>query len=113
MDAIEILGIVAGVLTTFAFAPQAVKTWKTGSARDFSLPTLLMLVSGVALWTLYGVLRGAPAVWRSRCPRRGDQVTAAFRPARRLTLRRAASAPRPSRLPFHRQRPRPFQCPCR
>ena len=63
MDAIEILGIVAGVLTTFAFAPQAVKTWKTGSARDFSLPTLLMLVSGVALWTLYGVLRGAPAVW--------------------------------------------------
>ena len=63
MDAIEVLGIVAGVLTTFAFAPQAAKTWKTGSARDFSLPTLLMLVSGVGLWTLYGILRGAPAVW--------------------------------------------------
>ena len=63
MDAIEVLGIVAGVLTTFAFAPQAVKTWRIGSARDFSLPTLLMLVSGVGLWTLYGILRGAPAVW--------------------------------------------------
>lgn len=63
MDGIETLGFVAGLLTTFAFLPQAIKTWKTGSARDFSLPTLLMLVAGVTLWTLYGVMRNAPAVW--------------------------------------------------
>lgn len=63
MDWVEGLGFVAGLLTTFAFLPQAIKTWRTGSARDFSLPTLLMLVSGVALWTLYGVMRTAPAVW--------------------------------------------------
>ena len=63
MDWIEILGFVAGVLTTFAFLPQAIKTWRTQNARDFSLPTLLMLVLGVGLWTLYGVARGAPSVW--------------------------------------------------
>ena len=63
MDGIESLGFVAGLLTTFAFLPQAIKTWRTGSAHDFSLPTLLMLVSGVGLWTIYGVLRTAPAVW--------------------------------------------------
>ena len=63
MDSIESLGFVAGLLTTFAFLPQAIKTWRTGSAHDFSLPTLLMLVAGVALWTLYGVMRNAPAVW--------------------------------------------------
>ncbi len=63
MDGIEILGLVAGVLTTFAFLPQAVRTWRMGSARDFSLSTLLMLVLGVGLWTVYGVLRGAPSVW--------------------------------------------------
>jgi MtN3 and saliva related transmembrane protein len=63
LDRIELLGFVAGLLTTFAFLPQAVKTWRTGSARDFSLPTLLMLVAGVGLWTVYGVVRGAPSVW--------------------------------------------------
>ena len=63
MDNIEVLGLIAGVLTTFAFLPQAVRTWRMGSARDFSLSTLLMLVMGVGLWTIYGVLRGALSVW--------------------------------------------------
>ena len=63
MDSVEILGFVAGILTTFAFLPQAIKTWRTRSAHDFSLPTLLMLVFGVGLWTLYGVARSAPSVW--------------------------------------------------
>ena len=38
LDKIEFLGLVAGLLTTFAFLPQAVKTWRTRSAHDFSLP---------------------------------------------------------------------------
>ena len=63
MDKLELLGLVAGVLTTFAFLPQAVKTWRMGEADDFSLPTLLMLVTGVGMWTIYGLLRGAPSVW--------------------------------------------------
>ena len=63
LDGIEFLGFVAGLLTTFAFLPQAVKTWRIDSARDFSLPTLLMLVAGVGLWTIYGVMRAAPSVW--------------------------------------------------
>ena len=63
MDWIESLGLMAAVLTTFAFLPQAVKTWRTRSARDFSLPTLLMLVVGVGLWMIYGLLRAAPSVW--------------------------------------------------
>ena len=63
MDDIEFLGLVAGLLTTFAFLPQAVQTWRTRSADDFSLPTLLMLVGGVGLWTVYGLFRGAPSVW--------------------------------------------------
>lgn len=63
LDRIEYLGLVASLLTTFAFLPQAVKTWRTRSADDFSLPTLLMLVVGVALWTIYGVMRAAPSIW--------------------------------------------------
>ena len=63
LDNIEIMGLVAGLLNTFAFLPQAVKTWRTRSADDFSLPTLLLLIVAIGLWTIYGVLRAAPAIW--------------------------------------------------
>jgi hypothetical protein len=54
---------VAGLLTTFAFLSQAVKTWRTRSADDLRVPTLLMLVVGIGLWTIYGVMRAAPSIW--------------------------------------------------
>lgn len=63
MDRIEYLGLVASFLTTTAYLPQVVKTWRTRSADDFSLPTLIMLVAGIGVWTTYGLMRAAPAVW--------------------------------------------------
>lgn len=63
VDAIEYIGLVASSLATLAFLPQVAKTWRSRSANDFSLPTLLMLEGGVGLWILYGVLRDAPAIW--------------------------------------------------
>ena len=62
MDGSETLGLVAGALTTTAFVPQVVKTWRTRSAGDFSLPMLLMFVGGIALWLVYGLLSGARPV---------------------------------------------------
>jgi MtN3 and saliva related transmembrane protein len=62
MDGSETLGLVAGALTTTAFVPQVVKTWRTRSAGDFSLPMLLMFVAGVALWLIYGVMADARPV---------------------------------------------------
>ncbi|WP_413991980.1 SemiSWEET family sugar transporter [Labrys okinawensis] len=63
MDAIEYIGFVASSLATLAFLPQVVKTWRSGSANDFSLATLLMLEAGTSLWIFYGALRDAPAIW--------------------------------------------------
>lgn len=63
MDSIEYLGLVASSLATLAFLPQVVKTWRTGSAHDFSLTTLLMIEAGTSIWIYYGVLRNAPAIW--------------------------------------------------
>ena len=63
MDNIEYLGLVASSLATLAFLPQVVKTWRSGSAKDFSLTTLMMIMAGTSLWIYYGVLRGAPAIW--------------------------------------------------
>ncbi len=63
MDSIEYVGLVASTLATLAFLPQVVKTWRTRSADDFSLVTLLMLEAGTSLWISYGVWREAPAIW--------------------------------------------------
>lgn len=62
MDPVEILGLVAGCLTTAAFVPQAWRTVRTGSARDFSAAMLLLLVAGIGLWLAYGVLAGLAVV---------------------------------------------------
>ena len=50
------IGIAAAILTTAAFAPQAVRAWRTRSTGDVSLAMFLMLVAGIALWLTYGIL---------------------------------------------------------
>ncbi len=54
---ITFLGIIAGTLTTLAFLPQFMKTWKTQSARDFSWGMLSTFCVGIFLWFVYGILR--------------------------------------------------------
>lgn len=50
-----LLGFVAGTLTTAAFVPQVVKTWRTRSAHDVSLGMFAIFAAGVLLWLVYGV----------------------------------------------------------
>lgn len=54
----EAIGTCAGILTTVAFAPQAVRTWRTGG-DGLSWAMLALFGSGVGLWFVYGVLRGS------------------------------------------------------
>jgi len=56
---IEWIGVVAGLMTTTAFIPQVMQTWRTQSARDFALPMLLLFVGGIALWLVYGLAIGS------------------------------------------------------
>jgi len=51
-----LLGLIAGTLTTIAFVPQLVKTWKTRSTKDVSLGMFSIFCTGVLLWLIYGVL---------------------------------------------------------
>lgn len=55
----DMLGTAAGILTTAAFVPQAVKIWKSKSAGDISLGMFLIFSIGVLLWLVYGALIGA------------------------------------------------------
>ena len=57
MDSTTLLGLIAACLTTGAFVPQVVKTWKTRSTSDLSLGMFLMLFIGTVCWFAYGLLR--------------------------------------------------------
>jgi MtN3 and saliva related transmembrane protein len=50
------IGIAAAILTTTAFAPQAIQAWRTRSTRDVSLTMFSLMVTGVVLWLVYGIL---------------------------------------------------------
>jgi MtN3 and saliva related transmembrane protein len=56
---IEALGLVAACLTTSSFLPQAIRIWRTRSARDVSLAMYVMMAAGNSLWLAYGVLIGS------------------------------------------------------
>lgn len=55
---ITAIGLLAGTLTTIAFLPQVIKTWKTKSTRDVSLEMFVIFCSGVFLWIVYGAFIG-------------------------------------------------------
>ncbi|MDD3722700.1 MAG: SemiSWEET transporter [Lutibacter sp.] len=54
-DNFEIIGLVAGILTTSAFVPQVYKTWKAKSAESLSLTMFLVFFVGIILWLIYGI----------------------------------------------------------
>ncbi|AXT52308.1 hypothetical protein D1818_16210 [Aquimarina sp. BL5] len=56
INPVEILGLIAAILTTAAFLPQVYKTWKTKSAESLSMSMLLIFESGVLCWLVYGYL---------------------------------------------------------
>lgn len=56
---LDILGFVAGLLTTAAFVPQVVQVVRSRSARDVSLATFVLMSIGVSLWLAYGLFMGA------------------------------------------------------
>lgn len=56
MNFYTLIGLAAGFCTTIAFLPQAIKTWKTKSAKDLSLGMYSVFCLGVLLWLTYGFL---------------------------------------------------------
>lgn len=56
MNIVQLLGLTAGMLTTIAFLPQVIKTWRSRSAKDLSLGMFSLFCLGVAMWLAYGIL---------------------------------------------------------
>lgn len=58
----DLTGLIAAFCTTSSFLPQAIKTWRTRSAADFSWPYLALFGFGITMWDVYGWLRGDRAI---------------------------------------------------
>ncbi|PSN20313.1 hypothetical protein C7271_02845 [filamentous cyanobacterium CCP5] len=55
MELTTALGLLAGTLTTAAYLPQVIKTWRTKSADGLSWSMLVILCLGLLMWLAYGV----------------------------------------------------------
>jgi len=56
MTKMDVLGFVAGLLTTLSASPQLYYSYMTKDVRSISLHFLIMLMAGLFLWGLYGIL---------------------------------------------------------
>lgn len=52
----EIIGMVAAILTTLSFLPQAIKTIRTRETHAISLSMYAMFTAGVACWLVFGIM---------------------------------------------------------
>ena len=56
IDGITVIGLIAAVLTTISYMPQAIKTIKSRRTKDLSLSMYAILTTGIFLWFVYGIL---------------------------------------------------------
>jgi MtN3 and saliva related transmembrane protein len=57
MHIVESIGLLAAFLTTTAFFPQVIKTIKTKSTGDLSLPMYTLMFTGTVSWLVYGLMK--------------------------------------------------------
>ncbi|WP_276366102.1 SemiSWEET transporter [Chryseolinea sp. H1M3-3] len=50
----KVIGIAAGIFTAISLLPQIVKVIREKKSQDISIFYLLVLLSGLILWTIYG-----------------------------------------------------------
>ncbi|MGB7816997.1 MAG: SemiSWEET transporter [Methylotenera sp.] len=55
MNMTDFIGYFSAFLTTFAFVPQALHSWKTRDLSGVSLPMYSIFSTGVLGWIVYGV----------------------------------------------------------
>lgn len=62
VNTVEIIGLIAGIITSMGFLPQLFKSYKTEKLDDISyfMPAVLSL--GMGIWFVYGYLINSIAV---------------------------------------------------
>jgi MtN3 and saliva related transmembrane protein len=56
MNTTNLIGYISAFLTTLAFVPQALHSWKTRDLSGISLPMYSLFSIGVMGWIIYGFM---------------------------------------------------------
>lgn len=52
-----IIGTIAGILTSISMLPQLIKVIKEKEVENISWGMIVVLLSGVTLWVIYGIMK--------------------------------------------------------
>ena len=63
MNLTSVIGLIAAVLTSSSFLPQAIKTIRTKDTSAISLYMYVLFSSGTLMWLIYGIAIGSYPVW--------------------------------------------------
>ncbi len=58
MTLIDAIGTLGGTLTTLCWLPQVIKALREKETRSISLPTFIVLSTGLFCWVVYGFGKG-------------------------------------------------------
>ena len=58
MTLVDVVGMFGAALTTLCWLPQVAKVFCQRDTRSISLPTFLVLATGIACWAIYGLAIG-------------------------------------------------------
>lgn len=60
---IELIGVIAGLLTLLGYLPQTIKTMRTRKTDDLAISTFVIIGLSAVSWTTYGLFSAQPAIW--------------------------------------------------
>ncbi len=63
MDWTSLTGLLAAVLTSTSFLPQALKTIRTKDTSSISLSMYILFTLGTLMWFIYGIASNNLPVW--------------------------------------------------
>ncbi len=63
MNWIPVIGLLAAILTSSSFLPQALKTIRTKDTSSISLSMYILFTLGTLLWFIYGLATNNFPVW--------------------------------------------------
>ena len=68
MTNVDMLGMLAGTMSSVVFLPQVIKTYRSKSAKDISLLMFSFATISVILWLGYGIMiHNGPVIYTNSC----------------------------------------------
>jgi MtN3 and saliva related transmembrane protein len=62
LSSVELLGFIAGALTTSSTIPQLVRIFRLKSAYEISMAFTILMLVGLSIWLVYGLYLGLTPV---------------------------------------------------